>query len=63
MKQDDKNSPEIGATGEIGLMRHRKITLKDGRYMIFYTFADTLSIEQPRSEPQPDPEMPEKKNV
>jgi predicted transcriptional regulator len=57
MKKEEKN------LAEKELIRHRTITLKDGRYMIFYTFADTLSAEQPKPETKAKPEGPEKKNV
>ena len=48
------------------LMQHRRIILKDGRYMIFYTFDESLSnasetVEKP--EPNPQPEATEEKNV
>ncbi len=48
------------------LMQHRRIVLNDGRYMIFYTFDESLSNvsatgEKPELNPQP--EATEEKNV
>ncbi|HEY0429525.1 MAG TPA: hypothetical protein VGC76_17225 [Pyrinomonadaceae bacterium] len=48
------------------LMRHRRIILNDGRYMIFYTFDESLSDEA-ASEEKPAPRLQteaiEEKNV
>jgi hypothetical protein len=57
-----------GNSDNSNLMHHREITLKDGRYMIFYTFDESLSNaftakEKQRSEPLPTPEATEEKNV
>ena len=61
MNNEDKNSAEAG------LMRHRTITLEDGRYMIFYTFAESLSkasvVKKQKPEPAAGAEAPENKNV
>lgn len=47
-------------------MRHRRIILNDGRYMIFYTFDESLSDEA-ASEEKPAPRLQteaiEEKNV
>jgi hypothetical protein len=48
------------------LMRSREILLADGRYMIFYTFAGSLSevlSKRKRTEAFPDPEMLKKNDV
>jgi len=61
MKKENKNSDDSG------LMRHRKIMLEDGRYMIFYTFAKSLSrppvINKQDPKAASGPEAPENKNV
>ena len=36
--------PEIEEEIPTGEMQHREITLADGRYMIFYKFADEPSV-------------------
>jgi hypothetical protein len=53
-------------SGQSDLMRHRRIILDDGRYMIFYTFAESLSADsasEKKREPRPEPEATEEKNV
>jgi hypothetical protein len=50
------------------LMHRREITLKDGRYMIFYTFDEALSAAARQKAPdkggtRPEPEAAEKKDV
>jgi hypothetical protein len=49
------------------LMKYRSITLKDGRYMIFYTFDKSLSKMPDSAEKKPEPkprlEATKEKNV
>jgi hypothetical protein len=48
------------------LMKYRRIILKDGRYMIFYTFDESLSnisVIEEKSEPKQRLEAAEEKNV
>jgi hypothetical protein len=41
------------------MMHKRRITLKDGRYMIFYTFDDAETGEgRPREQDAPPPSAP-----
>lgn len=52
----DQTTPE---QEEVGRLHRRRITLADGRYLIFYTFGE--EAEEPSSEtnlarPQPDSE-------
>jgi hypothetical protein len=61
-----KNEREIYDKTE--LMQHRRIHLSDGRYLIFYTFDPSLSIDSSNADqtPRPQPEnkeAEEKKNV
>lgn len=39
---DDNENGEIGTEA----MHRREITLADGRYMIFYTFGDELTVRE-----------------
>jgi predicted lipoprotein with Yx(FWY)xxD motif len=58
MKNESENSDD--------LMKHRRIILKDGRYMIFYTFDESLSnksASEEKPEPAPKLEATEEKNV
>jgi hypothetical protein len=58
MKNETENSDS--------LMQHRRIILKDGRYMIFYTFDESLSgkpASEKKPEPNPQTEATEEKNV
>jgi hypothetical protein len=57
MKNESENSDN--------LMRHRRIALSDGRYMIFYTFDESLnaSASEKNPEPKPNIEASEEKNV
>lgn len=48
------------------LMHHRRISMSDGRYMIFYTFDESLSAasaDEKKPEPKPEAEATEEKNV
>ena len=49
------------------LMRFREITLADGRYMIFYSFDETLSAAsadtEKKTDPNPQLEATEERNV
>ena len=54
MKNESENSND--------LIQHRRITLNDGRYMIFYTFDESLSVES-EDEKTPEPKASEEKNV
>jgi hypothetical protein len=58
MKNEGENSDN--------LMQHRRIILQDGRYMIFYTFDESLSnasASEKKREPEPQAEATEEKNV
>lgn len=47
--------PEIETEIPTGEMRHREITLADGRYLIFYNFADEPSAtDDERNEQRED---------
>lgn len=55
--------------GQAGMHR-RRITLADGRYLIFYTFDDEAasaqqgaSQESSRREPEPEPQSEEERRV
>ena len=58
MKNENENSAN--------LIQRRRIILEDGRYMIFYTFDASLSnasASGKKTEPDPQPEATEEKNV
>jgi hypothetical protein len=57
MKDESENSSN--------LMKYRRIALKDGRYMIFYTFDESLSniSNSAEKESEPRSEATEEKNV
>ena len=58
---------EIVNSDDSSLMQSRKITLADGRYMIFYSFDETLSNASADTEKNRDPkprlEATEERNV
>jgi hypothetical protein len=59
VKENNKSKQEDG-------MRSRRITLADGRYMIFYTFPDIPRNDRstlPETGPPSPAETPEEKNV
>jgi hypothetical protein len=58
MKEKDEKSND--------LMQHRRVILPDGRYLIFYTFDESLSnnsANERKSGPKPQLEATEEKNV
>ncbi|MGC2238527.1 MAG: hypothetical protein WA584_20400 [Pyrinomonadaceae bacterium] len=61
MKKESINS------GDFSSMRCREITLADGRYMIFYTFDESLSsasvVKEKEFQPKPVLKAAEEKNV
>jgi hypothetical protein len=64
MKEENGNSKARPKRSMI--LRHREITLKDGRYMIFYTFdEDTVKPAEVSEEPKPESRTEElqQKNV
>jgi hypothetical protein len=59
VKEDNKTRKEEG-------VQSRRITLADGRYMIFYTFPDIPKNDHstlPETGPRSPAETPEEKNV
>lgn len=65
MQEDDKTLKQP----EEDDMKKRRITLADGRYLIFYTFGEdgeppvAGEHSEPRPEPQPQPEAGEERHV
>ena len=59
---EEEQAPDQPANDEI---HRRRITLADGRYMIFYTFPSSGAppAEPPAEEPRPAPEAEEERRV
>lgn len=57
---------EAGKVEAGGQLHRRRVTLADGRYLIFYTFGDEGEEARgavPRPEPEPRPEAEEERGV